>query len=395
MNAGLGLDARALSVLRDAALDQRPVSGGTHDFYRYPARFAPAFARAAIDAFTEPGQLVVDPFVGGGTTLVEAQLAGRPSFGSDINPLAVFVARAKTTVYSPQALREVQAWASQLSTFLNVRKPSRIAPHWSESGYLRNFTGSETWAIRKLVSQGLLSLEGLGERPQRFARCALLSTAQWALDLRDDTPSASAFRSHLRETVDNMTEAARQHRALVRTIQSGLKCTVAERSAEHLAKAPQLRPQRPQLILTSPPYPGVYVLYHRWKIHARKETPLPYWIANSQDGRGITHYILGPRQSDLTQYFSNLSRAFRAAAKIATSDTWFVQVVGFNEPDAQLPRYLDALQQAGLTEVLLEAAATHHDGRLWRKVPGRRWFAKNQEAASNTGREVVLFHRLA
>jgi hypothetical protein len=52
------------------------VSGLTHDLYRYPARFSPLFARAAIETFTEPGDTVLDPFAGGSTTLVEA-LASR------------------------------------------------------------------------------------------------------------------------------------------------------------------------------------------------------------------------------------------------------------------------------------------------------------------------------
>jgi hypothetical protein len=41
------------------------VSGLTHDFYRYPARFSPAFARAAIELFTEPdGPVRWTPFFG-------------------------------------------------------------------------------------------------------------------------------------------------------------------------------------------------------------------------------------------------------------------------------------------------------------------------------------------
>lgn len=36
--------------LIDAARDSRPVSGLTHNYYRYPARFSPAFAHAAIEA---------------------------------------------------------------------------------------------------------------------------------------------------------------------------------------------------------------------------------------------------------------------------------------------------------------------------------------------------------
>jgi len=75
----------ALERLRNAVLNRTPVSLGPrrtaspHEFYRYPARFAPSVAAAAISAFTDPGDTVADYFVGGGTTLVEARLAGRLS----------------------------------------------------------------------------------------------------------------------------------------------------------------------------------------------------------------------------------------------------------------------------------------------------------------------------
>jgi DNA modification methylase len=67
------------SALIEAARDTKPVSGLTHNYYRYPARFSPRFVRAAIEAFTAPGNVVLDPFVGGGTTLVEALALGRRS----------------------------------------------------------------------------------------------------------------------------------------------------------------------------------------------------------------------------------------------------------------------------------------------------------------------------
>ena len=65
-----------------AVHDRKPIQGFTHNFYRYPACFSPELARTAIAAFTKPGDVIFDPFMGGGTTLVEARLLGRKGVGT-------------------------------------------------------------------------------------------------------------------------------------------------------------------------------------------------------------------------------------------------------------------------------------------------------------------------
>jgi tRNA G10 N-methylase Trm11 len=47
----------------------------------------PDLAAHAIKAYTAPGDLVLDPMCGSGTTLVEAVRSGRDSFGVDIEPI--------------------------------------------------------------------------------------------------------------------------------------------------------------------------------------------------------------------------------------------------------------------------------------------------------------------
>jgi DNA modification methylase len=99
-----------MDAIREAALSRTPVSIGPrrtatpHEYYRYPARFSPDLAAAVIKALTEPGDLVSDYFLGGGTTLVEARMAGRIGVGSDINALSAFVSRVKTRLYSASEL---------------------------------------------------------------------------------------------------------------------------------------------------------------------------------------------------------------------------------------------------------------------------------------------------
>ena len=49
-----------ITAVCQAAMDDSPVSGFTHTYYRYPARFSPQFARTAIEALTKPGDLVLE-----------------------------------------------------------------------------------------------------------------------------------------------------------------------------------------------------------------------------------------------------------------------------------------------------------------------------------------------
>jgi DNA modification methylase len=91
-----------------------------HGFHSYPARMHPRTARGLIEAFSKPGDAVLDPFCGSGTVLVEARLAGRAAIGVDANPLAVRLARLKVTPMSEaqrarlvEAAREVQALADE------------------------------------------------------------------------------------------------------------------------------------------------------------------------------------------------------------------------------------------------------------------------------------------
>jgi hypothetical protein len=151
----------------------------------------------------------------------------------------------------------------------------------------------------------------------------------------------------------------------------------------------------PQLILTSPPYPGVHVLYHRWQIQGRRETPAPFWIANTLDGNGASFYTFGDRQrAELSTYFANAAAAFASIAKIAKPHTWLVQMVAFSEPDWQLERYLDVLSDAGFREKRFGISSACPDGRIWRSVPNRKWYA-DQQGTISASKEVVLFHQLA
>jgi len=76
----------------------------THGFHPYPARMIPQVAKRLIERYSKPGELILDPFCGSGSVLVESRLLGRNSVGIDVNPLALILAKAKTTPIDPQIL---------------------------------------------------------------------------------------------------------------------------------------------------------------------------------------------------------------------------------------------------------------------------------------------------
>jgi len=76
----------------------------THGIHTYPAMFIPQVARRLLENYSQQGETVCDIFCGSGTSLVESKLLGRNAYGIDLNPLAIFLARAKTTPINPSVL---------------------------------------------------------------------------------------------------------------------------------------------------------------------------------------------------------------------------------------------------------------------------------------------------
>lgn len=374
-------ETASLAAFELAVQDSRPVTGLTHPFYRYPARFSPIFARAAIEAFTEPGDLVVDPFMGGGTTLVEARVLGRHSIGADISYLARFVAKLKVTALSSAELAAVSDWVDATIPQLNIHAPPILG------GWPQHLGARRSWRIGKLIGLALGEVSRMRSAKARdFARGLVLKTGQWALDGRSQIPTVDQFRTELRRNLQRMTDGMKEFCDATATNCAWAQCFVSP--AEHLHRHRIWRGVgSPRLILTSPPYAGVHVVYARWQILGRRETPAPFWIANSLDGHGQAHYTFGDRHSQQS-YFTHAAAAFRGLARIAGPDTLMVQLMGFARPQDQLPLYLRMLEESGFEEVDLG-----FQERLWRQVPNRKWHA-DQRGETAGSREVVLVHRL-
>ena len=123
----------ATRELRDRRGSKKESNYLTHGLHRFHGKFYPQLARALINrARLAPGDLMLDPFCGSGTALVESWLLGVDAVGFDVNPLATLIARTKV------ALLEVpgQSLSAGLDLFEDrlVREAKREGLSWAGLG---------------------------------------------------------------------------------------------------------------------------------------------------------------------------------------------------------------------------------------------------------------------
>lgn len=105
----------------------------THLIHSYPAKLLcniPYFF-LQTDFFCPKGGILLDPFCGTGTVLLEAIISGRTGYGADANPLAVLIAQVKTNYISTDKLQKyltsvlVRASRSHLEVTDNIQQIER------------------------------------------------------------------------------------------------------------------------------------------------------------------------------------------------------------------------------------------------------------------------------
>ncbi len=112
--------------LRDAEWDFReiPASSGVYGIHPYPAMFHFLVVRQLLHRFSAPTNWIFDPFMGSGVTAVESFIHHRNFIGFDINPLALLIAKVRTT---PLSRQQLSATLQQLCTDFPSTLPESVS----------------------------------------------------------------------------------------------------------------------------------------------------------------------------------------------------------------------------------------------------------------------------
>ena len=119
----------------------------THNIHRYSGKFIPQIAGKAIELLTKPNDLVLDSYMGSGTTLLEAMLRNRNSVGVDLNPLAVLISKVKTTVVSSDDIKEIYSKLIPFVSFLASDGHFSLISHTFSNERITEETEKNRWRL--------------------------------------------------------------------------------------------------------------------------------------------------------------------------------------------------------------------------------------------------------
>ena len=240
----------------------------THGMHSYPAKFIPQIPARLIALLSRPGELVVDPFSGGGTTGVEALRLDRQFVGLDANPIAVLLGRVKTSVLTRRDREELHALIHQIhhdseSIQGPVEKYVPAIPNMSK-WYSPRVTAS--------LSRMRQHIEEIASSPAKnIALVAFANTAARVSFQDSETRYVSKPREiDLGKPVQTFVSEIKRIIAIAAAL-DGKSSTQLVDFRFGDAREPrimEIEPQAAGLVVTSPPYPNAYDyhLYHRFRL---------------------------------------------------------------------------------------------------------------------------------
>ena len=282
VEAGSTFQVGEANALLEALIAESDETRLTHGFHTYPAGLHPDAARLLVETYD--AERVLDPFCGGGTTLVEARAHGRVAIGRDVSPVALRTARTRTASPPDEVVRRYRSTARKLTEA--ARQAKELPPE-------HIYKVVEEWYAPHV----LMELESLrrgiadAEEAVQDLLWATFSSLLIKVSWRASDTSAKRVK-HRRPAGTTSILFHKKARELGRRMEA-LREVVPEGTPPAdiaFGDARQIDSEPVQLVLTSPPYPSTYDylplqhLRHVWLPDPQPEFELE--IGPRRDWRG-------------------------------------------------------------------------------------------------------------
>lgn len=342
----------------------------------YRACFKPQLPRFFIERLTAPGEVVYDPFMGRGTTPVEAALMGRIPYGCDVNPLSRMLTAPRL---SEPDYNAVEQRLAGLDLNFSGELPEDLLVFYHPD------TLRELCALRRLFCKGNLSCADQWIRMVALNRLTGHSSGFFSVYTLPPNQAVSlesqrkinARRHQIPEYRDVRKLIERKSRALWKDCSGQVPFFIGEplllsRSCDH---TPEIPSGSVSLVVTSPPFLDV--------VDYRQDNWLRNWFVSIDgDALNITmEHTPDGWQNAMTQVFRELYRVLRPGGYLAF-EVGEIRHGSLRMEDLVLP----AGCEAGLKPELILINA-----QKFTKT-AQCWGVDNHAKGTNTNR-IVLFRK--
>lgn len=303
----------------------------THALHPYPSKFIPQIPDYCIRLLSAPGELVLDPFGGSGTTALEAIRLGRRAISIDANPVGTLIGQVKTCNLDANSAMDLRALRSSLATWL-VDLPSSADLAAEYRSYIPDIPNIDKWF--PATSRGELALirsriDSMESTKGQMVALLALSRVVLSASFQD---SETRYTSKPRDIPP--TETLRRFLSVLEEIwqnvlrtQPELRYGVCEFLTSDTMELAHtlLEPDSVDLIVTSPPYGNAndYHLYHRFRLLWLGHDPRD--LGKIEIGSHLRHQ---KESSGFDSYMTEMEHCLMGMFRVLRPGRYAVLVVG-------------------------------------------------------------------
>lgn len=348
----------------------------------YRACFKPQLPRFFIERLTRPGDIVYDPFMGRGTTPIEAALLGRVPFGNDINPLSIVMTRPRLR---PPDLAQIETRLREIP----LNAPADMPEDLSAFYHAETLEGISSLKRYLLERQRAGGLDGVDEWIAVVALNRLTGHSKGFFSVYTLPPNQAVSvksqrkinqrRSQVPERRDVAALILKKSRQLLGDVDQMTRRTLAQVSGQALLltgpanSTPQVSSGSVALVVTSPPFLNV--------VQYAIDNWLRCWFLGI-DAKAVSLTVpnkLERWREAMTQVFHELYRALKAGGHVAFE-------VG--EIHGGLTKLEEAVLPCGAAAGLEPVAVVINDQQFTKTA--NCWGVDNMAKGTNTNRIVVF-----
>ena len=349
----------------------------------YRACFKPQLPRFFIDRLTKSGDVVYDPFMGRGTTLLEAALKDRVSVGCDMNPLSRILLSPRL---NPPTLKEVENRLSEIELSGSSVEGAEELLCFYHKDTLWELISLKTYLSEKEESE---ELDRIDSWIRMVATNRLTGHSSGFFSVYTMPPNqAVSIESQLK--INERRNQTPPYRDVAKVILKKSKSLLNRVSQDELSQlqqsseryllltgsadsTPQIRDESVSLVVTSPPFLDV--------VNYQQDNWLRCWF-NGMDAAEIPIWQIRSAEdwiAKMTGVFRELKRVLKPGGHIAFE-------VGEIRKGKILMEHLviPAAQDAGLSPKLILV-----NDQIFTKT-ANCWGITNQRKGTNTNRIILL-----